>query len=136
MIINNRDKNPKYGNLIYKANFNNLSYIGFIVLNNKKICNAININCITYNNKIYWEFGSPSLGNRHMLIQGKSGQGKTYFIQRMLRELSLQGIPSIIIDYTDGFKKSKLEDEFKDVLKKSSSVIEARSLRNLANIRS
>ena len=69
-----------------------------------------------YSHKIYWEFGHPSLANRHMLIQGKSGQGKTYFIQRMLKELSNQGIPSIIIDYTDGFKKSKLEDEFKEAL--------------------
>lgn len=65
-----------------------------------------------YTHKVYWEFGHPSLANRHMLIQGKSGQGKTYFIQRMLKELSNQGIPSIIIDYTDGFKKSKLEKAF------------------------
>ena len=69
-----------------------------------------------YSHKIYWEFGHQSLANRHMLIQGKSGQGKTYFIQRMLKELSNQGIPSIIIDYTDGFKKSKLEEEFKEAL--------------------
>lgn len=34
----------------------------------------------------------------------------------MLKELSNQGIPSIIIDYTDGFKKSKLEDAFKESL--------------------
>lgn len=69
-----------------------------------------------YSHKVYWEFGHPKLSNRHMLIQGKSGQGKTYFIQRMLKELSNQGIPSIIIDYTDGFKKSKLEDSFKESL--------------------
>ncbi|ADC46175.1 dnd system-associated protein 2 [Methanobrevibacter ruminantium M1] len=69
-----------------------------------------------YNHKVYWEFGHPSLANRHMLIQGKSGQGKTYFIQRMLKELSIQGIPSIIIDYTDGFKPSQLEPNFKDSL--------------------
>ena len=69
-----------------------------------------------YSHKIYWEFGHSSLANRHMLIQGKSGQGKTYFIQRMLKELSNQGIPSIIIDYTDGFKKSKLEKEFVESL--------------------
>lgn len=69
-----------------------------------------------YSHKVYWEFGHHDLANRHMLIQGKSGQGKTYFIQRMLKELSNQGIPSIIIDYTDGFKKSKLEDAFKESL--------------------
>ena len=69
-----------------------------------------------YSHKVYWEFGHPLLGNRHMLIQGKSGQGKTYFIQRMLKELSNQGIPSIIIDYTDGFKPSQLEPNFKNSL--------------------
>ncbi len=69
-----------------------------------------------YSHKVYWEFGHPSLANRHMLIQGKSGQGKTYFIQRMLKELSNQGIPSIIIDYTDGFKPSQLEPNFKESL--------------------
>ena len=69
-----------------------------------------------HNRKIFWEFGHPKLPNRHMLIQGKSGQGKTYFIQRVLQGLSNQNIPSIIIDYTDGFKKSKLEQEFKDSL--------------------
>ncbi|WP_455644948.1 DNA phosphorothioation-dependent restriction protein DptH [Methanosphaera sp.] len=69
-----------------------------------------------YNKDIYWEFGSKSLGNRHMLIQGKSGQGKTYFIQRMLKELSNHNIPSIVIDYTDGFKDNQLDDNFKESL--------------------
>lgn len=64
--------------------------------------------------KIYWEYGNPNLGNKHMLIQGKSGQGKTYFIQRILKELSHQHIPSMVIDYTDGFKFNQLEEEFKD----------------------
>ena len=62
--------------------------------------------------EIYWEFGDPDINNRHMLIEGVSGSGKSYFIQRMLKELSNQGIPSIIIDYSNGFKKSKLEPEF------------------------
>lgn len=64
--------------------------------------------------KIYWEYGNSNLGNKHMLIQGKSGQGKTYFIQRILKELSYQHIPSMVIDYTDGFKYNQLEDEFKN----------------------
>ena len=68
------------------------------------------------NHEIYWEFGSPNINNRHMLIEGASGYGKSYFIQRMLKELSNQGIPSIIVDYTNGFKKSKLEPEFKESL--------------------
>lgn len=67
----------------------------------------------TSNHKIYWEYGNKNLPNRHLLIQGKSGQGKTYFIQRILNEVSHSGIPTIIIDYTDGFKKSQLEKDFK-----------------------
>lgn len=66
--------------------------------------------------KIYWEFGHPELANRHILISGKSGQGKSYFIQCLLLELAQNGISSIIFDYTDGFKNSKLEPEFKEKL--------------------
>lgn len=66
--------------------------------------------------KIYWEYGHPQLENRHILISGKSGVGKTYFIQCLLLELARNNISSIIFDYTDGFKKSKLEPEFKEFL--------------------
>lgn len=62
------------------------------------------------------EFGNKGLGNRHLLISGKSGQGKTYFIQCLLLELSRKGIPSIIFDYTDGFKNSQLDPEFKEIM--------------------
>ncbi|KGX89831.1 DNA phosphorothioation-dependent restriction protein DptH [Pontibacillus halophilus JSM 076056 = DSM 19796] len=65
---------------------------------------------------LYWEYGHPELANRHILISGKSGQGKTYFIQSMLMELADQGISSIIFDYTDGFKKGQLEPQFKERL--------------------
>ncbi|MBA2176145.1 DUF87 domain-containing protein [Halobacillus locisalis] len=68
------------------------------------------------NANVYWEFGDKGLANRHMFTVGRSGQGKTYFIQCMLMELSKRGLSSIIIDYTDGYKKSQLEDEFKDYL--------------------
>lgn len=64
--------------------------------------------------KVYWEFGHPSLANRHMLITGTSGQGKTYSIQTMLYELSKVNISSIIFDYTEGFRKDQLEKEFLD----------------------
>lgn len=65
---------------------------------------------------IYWEYGHRELANRHMLIVGKSGQGKTYFMQALLMEQALQGIPSIIIDYTDGFLPNQLEETFNDAL--------------------
>lgn len=64
------------------------------------------------NQNVYWEFGNKGLGNRHMLITGSSGQGKTYMIQAMLLELAKQNISSIIFDYTDGFLPNKLEPEF------------------------
>ncbi|WP_252235876.1 DNA phosphorothioation-dependent restriction protein DptH [Clostridium sp. CH2] len=63
--------------------------------------------------KIFWEFGNKCLSNRHLLITGKSGQGKTYFIQCALKELVSQGVSAVIIDYTEGFKSSQLEPEFK-----------------------
>ena len=64
------------------------------------------------NREIYWEYGNKGLANRHLLISGKSGQGKTYFMQCLLLEKSKQGIPSIVIDYTEGFLPNQLEDEF------------------------
>lgn len=66
--------------------------------------------------KVYWEYGNSLLSNRHLLILGKSGQGKSYLIQCLLLELSYHGISSLIIDYTDGFKKSQLEKPFKEYL--------------------
>lgn len=66
--------------------------------------------------EIYWEYGHSELANRHILISGKSGQGKSYFIQCLLLELAQKGISNIIFDYTDGFKSSKLESQFKEKL--------------------
>lgn len=91
-----------------------------VINENNKIVNSLSdIRVLLGSNKgkdIYWEFGDKGLGNRHLLISGKSGQGKTYFIQCLLLELSRKGIPSIIFDYTDGFKNSKLEPEFKEII--------------------
>lgn len=64
------------------------------------------------NKRIFWEYGNKGLANRHLLISGKSGQGKTYFMQCLLLEKSKQGIPSIVIDYTEGFLPNQLESEF------------------------
>ncbi|TVV25331.1 DUF87 domain-containing protein [Weissella cibaria] len=64
------------------------------------------------NKDFYWEYGNPGLSNRHMIITGKSGQGKTYFIQTLLYELSKNKIDSIVVDYTDGFLPTQLEREF------------------------
>lgn len=67
-------------------------------------------------NKVYWEFGNPKMANRHLLITGTSGQGKTYSIQTMLKELSEDGIPAVIFDYTEGFRLDQLDPAFTSAL--------------------
>lgn len=64
----------------------------------------------------YWEFGNKELNNRHLLINGNSGCGKTYCIQTLLMEAALQGISSVVFDYTGGFANSKLDPVFKEKL--------------------
>lgn len=66
--------------------------------------------------KYYWEFGNKELNNRHLLINGNSGCGKTYCIQALLMEAALQHISSVVFDYTGGFAPSKLETVFKKTL--------------------
>lgn len=62
--------------------------------------------------EVCWEFGHKQLANRHLLITGTSGQGKTYSIQTMLYELSKSNVSSVIFDYTEGFRLDQLEKEF------------------------
>ncbi len=69
-----------------------------------------------YNHQVFWEFGNKALANRHLLITGTSGQGKTYSIQTMLYELSKHNVSSVIFDYTEGFMLQQLEQPFKDSL--------------------
>ncbi len=66
--------------------------------------------------KMYWEFGNKQLNNRHLLISGNSGMGKTYCIQGLLYELAKQGISTVIFDYTDGFTEQKLDPTFTQAL--------------------
>lgn len=66
--------------------------------------------------RFYWEFGNPNLNNRHLLINGNSGCGKTYCIQALLMEAAMQGVSAVVFDYTGGFANSKLDPQFKDTL--------------------
>lgn len=66
--------------------------------------------------KIYWEFGNKSLNNRHLLINGNSGCGKTYCIQGLLMSAARQGVSSVVFDYTGGFTNSKLDPIFRQEL--------------------
>lgn len=58
---------------------------------------------------VYWEFGHPDLPNRHILLFGASGTGKTYTIQALICELGKAGQNSLIVDYTNGFTTRQLE---------------------------
>lgn len=60
----------------------------------------------------FWEYGHESLQNRHLLIFGASGSGKTYAIQCLLAELAKHHQNSLIVDYTDGFLPEHLEEIF------------------------
>jgi DNA phosphorothioation-dependent restriction protein DptH len=66
--------------------------------------------------RVYWEFGNKELNNRHVIIFGSSGMGKTYTIQCLLFELGRSGQNSLIVDYTNGFFDNQLEPEFKKLL--------------------
>lgn len=63
---------------------------------------------------VCWEFGNKGLSNRHLLITGTSGQGKTYGIQTMLYEISKTNISMVVFDYTEGFRPEQLEKKFLD----------------------
>ena len=62
--------------------------------------------------KYYWEFGNKSLNNRHLLINGNSGCGKTYCIQALLMEMVRAGVSGVVFDYTSGFTPDKLDPIF------------------------
>lgn len=78
---------------------------------------------VTGDQPVYWEFDHPELVNRHMLIFGSSGQGKTYAIQGMLCEMSKFKQNSLIIDYTNGFLPNHLEDVAKEILTPQQHVV-------------
>lgn len=71
----------------------------------------------------YWEFGHPALTNRHILVFGASGTGKTYTIQAILCELSKSGQNSLIVDYTNGFTPSQLENIVVEKLKPKQHIV-------------
>lgn len=63
---------------------------------------------------VFWEFGHSKLNNRHFLIFGNSGMGKTYAIQAILAELARKMQNSLIVDYTNGFLNKQLQTSFLD----------------------
>lgn len=72
---------------------------------------------------VYWEFGHRDLTNRHILVFGASGTGKTYTIQALLCELGKAGQNALIVDYTSGFKTEQLERVLREKLKPKQHVV-------------
>jgi len=83
---------------------------------------------INGNRDVYWEFGHDELNNRHMLIFGASGMGKTYAVQCLLWELGRAGENSLIVDYTNGFFDNQLESEIKILLRPVQHIIQKEPL--------
>jgi DNA phosphorothioation-dependent restriction protein DptH len=77
---------------------------------------------------IYWEFGHRGLNNRHMLIFGSSGMGKTYAIQAILCELGKYGQNSLIVDYTNGFLNNQLQETTKLALQPVQHILKTEKL--------
>lgn len=77
---------------------------------------------------VYWEFGHPKLNNRHFLIFGNSGMGKTYAIQAILCELGRKGQNSLIVDYTNGFLPNQLQDKTNITLRPKQNVVKQSKL--------
>ena len=65
---------------------------------------------------VFWEFGHEDLWNRHLLVFGTSGMGKTYAIQCLLCEMGHQEQNSLVMDYTNGFLPNQLEEETNRIL--------------------
>ncbi|MGQ0512807.1 ATP-binding protein, partial [Bacillus sp. D-CC] len=59
-----------------------------------------------------WEFYSNQLSNRHLIIGGRSGQGKTYFIQSLLRDLSRTNQSAVVLDYSSSYTRTQLDPVF------------------------
>lgn len=78
---------------------------------------------------LYWEYGHRDLANRHLIIFGNSGQGKTYCIQGLLMELAKHSINSMVVDYTNGFLPEHLESEFIGSVKPRTDLVADKPLK-------
>lgn len=68
---------------------------------------------VTTRKEVYWD-PDPEYGNAnpHLMIIGESGFGKTYAIQCLIAELAQRRVPSVVIDYGQGFELKSSPKEF------------------------
>lgn len=78
--------------------------------------------------RIYWEFGHEGLSNRHLLIFGNSGMGKTYAIQCILCEMGRQNLNNLIVDYTNGFLPEHLDAVTNNILHPYQNIVKLKKL--------
>ena len=83
---------------------------------------------VKHNEPVCWEYGNPSLPNRHLIIFGRSGQGKTYCIQGLLMDMARNEINSSVIDYTNGFLPDHLESEFLEKVNPKTDLVKHKPL--------
>jgi len=69
-------------------------------------------NDVKHDQPVFWEYNHRDLPNRHLIIFGRSGQGKTYCIQGLLMDMAKNNVNSMVVDYTNGFLPEQLEPEF------------------------
>ncbi|WP_164507458.1 helicase HerA domain-containing protein [Lacticaseibacillus songhuajiangensis] len=88
--------------------------------NDPEVTHGLNVNAVSLplgriaggTQTINWEYGNRELSNRHMLVSGKSGQGKTYFMQGLLLEMANQNVSTLVIDYSDSYRIDQLDPMF------------------------
>jgi len=62
--------------------------------------------------RLQLNFSHKDLANRHFLITGISGQGKTYATLNLLNEIRIGGESAIVFDYVNAFSTSQLDPAF------------------------
>ncbi|MDO6694528.1 DNA phosphorothioation-dependent restriction protein DptH [Aliiglaciecola sp. 3_MG-2023] len=95
---------------------------------NIESCRVLIGQAIDNQKPVYWEYGNKNLANRHLIVFGRSGQGKTYCIQGLLMEMAKAHCNSLVIDYTNGFLPNHLEDEFSEFVNPQSHFLAQKPL--------
>ncbi len=77
------------------------------------------------NTKVSIPFQEKELSNNHILLNGISGSGKTYLLQKMIIQAAKQGISTVILDYSGSYSSDKLEAFFMEQLQEQIVMIPA-----------
>lgn len=80
---------------------------------------------VNSNKKLYWEY--DKVANRNIFISGKSGYGKTYFLQCLIYEMSKQKVPTLIIDYSNSFTRDELQEDLVNFLENNLQYYDVKS---------